>query len=103
MRVFADRAVDYMRSASAEDRRYLLFDPMVKMKVTTQGVEVIRLLGEVIAAKSFESEPFFEIAEHVVGMLPKLEGTAHVNMALVVKFMKNYLFAPADYPEIGKP
>ncbi len=102
MRVFADRAVDYMRSASAEDRRYLLFDPMVKMKVTTQGVEVIRLLGEVIAAKSFESEPFFEIAEHAIGMLPKLEGTAHVNMALVVKFMKNYLFAPADYPEIAK-
>ena len=32
--------------------------------------------------------------------LPKLEGTAHVNMALIVKFMKNYLFNPAAYPPI---
>lgn len=102
MRLFADRAVDYMRSAGPEDRRYLLYNPMVKMKVTTQGEEVTRLLWEVIAAKGFESEPFFEITADSVGMLPKLEGTAHVNMSLVVKFMKNYLFAPADYPEIPK-
>jgi len=102
MRVFADRAVDYMRSASAEDRRYLLYNPMVKMKVTTQGEEVIRLLWEVIAAKGFESDPFFEIAGHAIGMLPKLEGTAHVNMALVVKFMKNFLFNPGEFPEIAK-
>ena len=40
MRVFAYRATDYMRSASAEDRRYLLYNPMVKMKVTTQGEQV---------------------------------------------------------------
>lgn len=102
MRVFADRAVDYMRSASPEDRRYLLYNPMVKMKVTTQGEEVIRLLWEVVAAKGFESEPFFEIAGHAIGMLPKLEGTAHVNMALVVKFMKNFLFNPGEFPEVSK-
>lgn len=102
MRVFADRAVDYMRSAGPEDRRYLLYNPMVKMKVTTQGEEVIRLLWEVIAAKGFESEPFFEIAGHAIGMLPKLEGTAHVNMALVVKFMQNFLFNPGEFPEIAK-
>ncbi len=102
MRLFADRATDYMRSASAEDRRYLLYNPMVKMKVTTQGEEVVRLLHEVIAAKGFEKEPFFEVVAHEIGMLPKLEGTVHVNMALVVKFMKNFLFAPTEYPEIGK-
>lgn len=102
MRVFADRAIDYMRSAGPEDRRYLLYNPMVKMKVTTQGEEVIRLLWEVIAAKGFESEPFFEIAGHAIGMLPKLEGTAHVNMALVVKFMKNFLFNPGEFPVIPK-
>ena len=102
MRVFSDRAVDYMRSAGPEDRRYLLYNPMVKMKVTTQGEEVIRLLWEVIAAKGFESETFFEVAGHAVGMLPKLEGTAHVNMALVVKFMKNFLFNPGEYPEVSK-
>ena len=37
MRMFALRASDYMRAASTEDRRYLLYNPMVKMKVTTQG------------------------------------------------------------------
>jgi acyl-CoA dehydrogenase len=102
MRLFSDRAIDYMRSASAEDRRYLLYNPMVKMKVTTQGEQVIGLLHEVIAAKGFENEPFFEVTTIEAGMLPKLEGTIHVNMALIVKFMKNFLFTPAEYPDIGK-
>jgi acyl-CoA dehydrogenase len=102
MRLFSDRAIDYMRSASVDDRRYLLYNPMVKMKVTTQGEQVVELLHEIIAAKGFENEPFFEIAKHEAGMLPKLEGTIHVNMALVVKFMKNFLFAPTTYPEVGK-
>ncbi|MGA9575939.1 MAG: acyl-CoA dehydrogenase family protein, partial [Lysobacterales bacterium] len=102
MRLFADRAIDYMRSASAEDRRYLLYNPMVKMKVTSQGEQVVRQLHEIIAAKGFEKGPFFEIANHEAGMLPKLEGTTHVNMALIVKFMKNFLFESAEYPEIGK-
>lgn len=102
MRLFSDRAIDYMRSASAEDRRYMLYNPMVKMKVTTEGEQVVGLLHEIIAAKGFENEPFFEIAKHEVGFLPKLEGTIHVNMALIVKFMKNFLFAPAQYPEISK-
>lgn len=102
MRLFADRAIDYMRSASADDRRYLLYNPMVKMKVTSQGEQVVRQLHEVIAAKGFENEPFFEIANHEAGMLPKLEGTIHVNMALIVKFMKNFLFESEEYPEVGK-
>jgi len=102
MRLFSDRAIDYMRSASADDRRYMLYNPMVKMKVTTEGEQVVGLLHEIIAAKGFENEPFFEIAKHEVAMLPKLEGTIHVNMALIVKFMKNFLFAPTQYPEISK-
>ena len=102
MRLFSDRAIDYMRSASADDRRYLLYNPMVKMKVTSEGERVVGLLHEIIAAKGFEKEPFFEIARHEAGMLPKLEGTIHVNMALVVKFMKSFLFTPQDYPEVGK-
>jgi acyl-CoA dehydrogenase len=102
MRLFSDRAIDYMRTASPEDRRYLLYNPMVKMKVTSEGERVVGLLHEIIAAKGFENEPFFEIANHEAGMLPKLEGTIHVNMALIVKFMKNFLFAPATFPEIGK-
>ena len=62
MRMFATRAADYMRSASAADRRYLLYNPMVKMKVTTQGEEVINLLWDVIAAKGFEKDTYFEMA-----------------------------------------
>ena len=51
MKLFALRAADYMRTASYEDRRYLLFNPMTKMKVTTQGEEVINLMWDVIAAE----------------------------------------------------
>jgi acyl-CoA dehydrogenase len=102
MKLFSYRAVDYLRCASAEDRRYLLFNPMVKMKVTMEGEKVIDELWDVIAAKGFEAEPFFEIAAVEIRSLPKLEGTAHVNMALIVKFMKNYLFAPVDYPEVPR-
>jgi len=102
MKLFSVRAIDYMRSASAEDRRYLLFNPMVKMKVTTQGEEVINLLWDVIAAKGFEKDLYFENATYDIRALPKLEGTVHVNMALIIKFMANYFFAPAEYPEIPR-
>src|SRR6185369_4676503 len=59
MKLFALRAADYMRVASPEDRRYLLYNPMVKMKVTTQGEEVINLLWDTIAAKGFEKDTYF--------------------------------------------
>ena len=100
MKLFARRARDYMRSASAEDRRYLLFNPIVKMKVTTQGEEVMNLLADVIAAKGFEKDMYFESANRDIRALPKLEGTVHVNMALIIKFMKNYFFAAQKFPEI---
>ena len=101
MKTFALRASDYIRSASAEDRRYLLFTPMVKMKVTTQGEEVINHLWDVIAAKGFEKDGYFEMAARDIRALPKLEGTVHVNMALIIKFMRNYFFMPGEFPEIG--
>ncbi|MEA1922656.1 MAG: acyl-CoA dehydrogenase [Pseudomonadota bacterium] len=102
MKLFASRAIDYMRSASAEDRRYLLFNPMVKMKVTTQGEEVINLLWDVIAAKGFEKDIYFENATYDIRALPKLEGTVHVNMALIIKFTANYFFNPDEFAEIPK-
>ena len=102
MKLFALRAADYMRSASAEDRRYLLYNPMVKMKVTTQGEEVMNLLWDVIAAKGFEQDMYFEQGVRDIRALPKLEGTVHVNMALIIKFMPNYFFNPGSFPEIGK-
>lgn len=99
MKLFALRAIDYMRCAGPEDRRYLLFSPMVKMKVTTQGEEVINALWDVIAAKGFEKDMYFEMAARDIRALPKLEGTVHVNMALIIKFMANYFFKPGKYPE----
>jgi acyl-CoA dehydrogenase len=70
------------------------------MKVTTQGEEVINLLWDVIAAKGFEKDLYFEMAARDIRALPKLEGTVHVNIALIVKFMANYFFNPAEYPDI---
>lgn len=102
MRLFAKRNADYMRSASPNDRRYLLYNPITKMKVTTQGEEVINLLWDVIAAKGFEKEMYFEMAARDIRALPKLEGTIHVNMALIVKFMANFFFNPDSFPEIPK-
>jgi acyl-CoA dehydrogenase len=102
MKLVALRAADYMRSASTDDRRYLLYNPVVKMKVTTQGEDVIDHLWDVIAAKGFEKDTYFEMAARDIRALPKLEGTVHVNIALIVKFMANYFFAPTELPEIPR-
>ncbi len=102
MKLFALRAADYMRAASAEDRRYLLYNPMVKMKVTTQGEAVIDLLWDAIAAKGFEKDMYFSQAAVDIRALPKLEGTVHVNIALIAKFMPNYFFNPDEYPPVPR-
>ena len=102
MKLFSSRAIDYLRSASSEDRRYLLYNPIVKMKVTTEGETVINLLWDVIAAKGFEKDTYFEMAARDIRALPKLEGTVHVNMALIIKFMANYFFNPGKFPEIPR-
>jgi acyl-CoA dehydrogenase len=100
MKLFSRRAVDYFRSASLEDRRYLLFNPMTKAKVTMEGETVMRLLHDVIAAKGYEKNTMFREVAQLIGCLPRLEGTAHVNVGLVLKFMPNYMLNPLDYPAI---
>ncbi len=102
MKLVAARAADYMRVASPDDRRYLLYNPVVKMKVTTQGEDVINHLWDVIAAKGFEADTYFEMAARDIRALPKLEGTVHVNIALIVKFMQNYFFNSVDLPAVGR-
>ena len=102
MRLFALRASDYLRSASKDDRRYLLYNPVMKMKVTTQGEQVIDLLWDVIAAKGFEKDMYFEAATRDIRALPKLEGTVHVNIALIVKFMQNYFFNPGEFAPVPR-
>ncbi|MEV6275969.1 acyl-CoA dehydrogenase family protein [Nocardia sp. NPDC051832] len=101
MKLFSDRAVDYFRSASLDDRRYLLFNPMTKSKVTSEGEVVMTLLLDVLAAKGFEKNTYFAEVSRLINTLPRLEGTVHVNVGQILKFMPNYLFNPKDYPEIG--
>ncbi|MCZ0727850.1 acyl-CoA dehydrogenase family protein [Mycolicibacterium iranicum] len=101
MKLFSDRAIDYFRSAGPQDRRYLLFNPVTKSKVTSEGERVVTLLWDVLAAKGFEKNTYFYQVTRLIGALPRLEGTVHVNVAQILKFMPNYMFNPADYPQIG--
>lgn len=104
MKMFAARSTDYFRCASEEDRRFLLFNPITKAKVTSEGERVIDLLWDVIAARGFERDTYFSRAAIDIRALPKLEGTVAVNIALVLKFMPRYLGAAhgaaQDYPEV---
>ena len=102
MKLVALRASDYMRSASSDDRRYLLYNAVVKMKVTTQGEAVIDHLWDVIAAKGFEKDMYFEMATRDIRALPKLEGTVHVNVALINKFMPGYFLNHTEYPPVPR-
>ncbi|OBH55306.1 acyl-CoA dehydrogenase [Mycobacterium colombiense] len=103
MRLVATRACDYMRSASASDRRYLLYSPLTKAKITSEGERVITALWDVIAAKGVEKDTIFEAMTREIGLLPRLEGTVHINIGLLGKFMPNFLFAPnSALPLIGR-
>ncbi|MBV8790017.1 MAG: acyl-CoA/acyl-ACP dehydrogenase [Mycobacterium sp.] len=103
MKLVATRASDYMRSASADDRRYLLYSPLTKAKITSEGERVITAMWDVIAAKGVEKDTIFEAMTREIGLLPRLEGTVHINIGLLAKFMPNFLFAPnAELPVIGR-
>jgi len=100
MKLYQRRSTDYFRNAGEKDRRYLLFNPTSKMKVTLQAEDVINLLWEVIAAKGFEKDTYFAMGAVDIRGPSKLEGTVHVNVQLIRKFMKNYFFSPTDYPPV---
>ncbi|ABW68926.1 acyl-CoA dehydrogenase family protein [Desulfosudis oleivorans] len=102
MKLFGLRATDYMRAASAEDKRYMLYNPIMKMKVAIQGEEVHEMLWDIIAAKGFEKDNYFSQAVVELKGFPKLEGTRHVNMALIAKLLPNFFFNPKEYPEIPR-
>lgn len=101
MKLFALRGRDYFRNMSGEDRRYLLFNPVQKMKVNVQGSEVVRLLMDVVCAKGYETENFLSEAYNMMDYNMRLEGTVHTNMSLILKFVPNYFFSDESYPEIG--
>jgi acyl-CoA dehydrogenase len=100
MRLFSDRAVDYFRCAGPDDRRYLLFNPVTKMKVTTEAEQVMRLLGDIVAAKGFEADSYLPVARVDITGLPKLEGTVAVNLALILKFMPAYLSGDQEFAPV---
>jgi len=77
--------------------------PLTKAKVTSEGERVITGLWDVIAAKGVEKDTFFETVSREIGLLPRLEGTVHINIGLLAKFMPNFLFAPdASLPSIPR-
>ncbi len=57
-------------------------------------------MWDVIAAKGFEKDNYFSQAAVEIRGLPKLEGTVHVNLALILKFMRNHLLDPIDVPVV---
>lgn len=95
MRLYAYRALDYVRSSSETDRRYQLYCAVQKAKVGTEGVKVMSLLSECIGAKAFEADGYFEMALRDAPLIPTLEGSTHINLALVAQFIRPY-FTPAD-------
>ena len=101
MKTYQRRSTDYFRKANATDRRYLLYNPTSKMKVTLQSEDVVNLLWEVIAAKGFEKDTYFHMGATDMRGPSKLEGTVHVNVQLIRKFMKNYFFNPAEYTPVA--
>ena len=101
MKMYQRRSTDYFRNATDNDRRYLLYNPTSMMKVTLQAEEVINLLWDVIAAKGFEKDTFFSLGATDIRGPSKLEGTVHVNVQLIRKFMKNYFFNPMDFAPVG--
>ena len=100
MKLYQRRSSDYFRGANENDRRYLLYNPTSKMKVTLHSEDVINLLWDVIAAKGFEKDTFFHMGAADIRGPSKLEGTVHVNVQLIRKFMKNYFFNPAEYKPV---
>ena len=40
MKLFGERAIDYMRSANADDRRYLLFNPITNLLLPLIGIAI---------------------------------------------------------------
>lgn len=100
MRLYAFRAIDYFKHSSETDRRYLLFNPINKMKASMEGVTCVYQLFDAVTARGFEAETYMEQATRDIQSSPRLEGTAHVNLNLIIKFINGYFFHHEDYEEL---
>ena len=101
MKLFAYRALDYVHAAAEADRRYLLFNAVQKAQVSTDGLKVMALLSDCLGAKGFESDTYFEMALRDTQLIPRLEGSAHINLALATRFIPRY-FGRCD-PGLAAP
>jgi acyl-CoA dehydrogenase len=90
MKLYAYRALDYVQTSSATDRRYMLFTAVQKAKVGTEGVKVIALLSACIGAIGFNRDSYFEMALRDAPLIPILEGSAHINLTLAAQFLPAY-------------
>jgi acyl-CoA dehydrogenase len=102
MKLYAYRALDYVQAASADERRFLLFNAVQKARVSTQGVRVIELLTECVGARAFETPFRFESALREAPMIPVLEGSTHINFGLTAQFADSY-FAEAEMQTVCPP
>ncbi|EUA08309.1 acd9 domain protein, partial [Mycobacterium kansasii 662] len=92
-----------MRSASADDRRYLLYSPLTKAKVTSEGERVIIALWDVIAAKGVEKDTFFETVAREIGPAAAAGGHRPHQHRAARQVHAHYLFAPdAALPLISR-
>jgi acyl-CoA dehydrogenase len=94
MKLYAFRALDYFQSATANDRRHLLFGAVQKARVSTEGVTVISLLSECVGARGFESDTYFKMARRDIQLIPSLEGSMHINLELTSRFIPAYFNDP---------
>lgn len=100
IKLYAYRAVDYFRASSEKDRRYLLFNPINKAKVNIEANKVLTNLLDATAAKAYETETYLEMILRDVPGAVRLEGTAHVNLGLSIKFMEKYFFNNEAYEPV---
>jgi acyl-CoA dehydrogenase len=94
MKLYAYRALDYLQAASADDRRYMLFNAVQKAKVSTEGVKVMALLSECIGARGYDAETYFESALRDAALIPGLEGSTHINFGMTTQFLVPYFAEP---------
>lgn len=95
MKFYANRALDYLQTSRATDRRYLLFNAVQKARVSTEGVKVMALLSECVGAWGFEAATYFESALRDTQLIPALESSTHINFELTARFLGPY-FAGTD-------
>jgi acyl-CoA dehydrogenase len=96
MKLFAYRALDFVHAATADDRRYQLFCAVQKARVSTEGVKVMAALSECIGAKAFEADGYFEMALRDIQLIPSLEGSTHINLAMASQFIPRYFRSSAS-------